>query len=878
MKKKLFKILGITVLIILIILIALPFIFESKIESIVRNYVDKNVHAKVEFSHIGLSLISSFPNAELEIDDLDITNYEPFKDEKLLTAKSIALVMPIKELFKLSGGDPLTINSITIDEALLSLKTNKNGTTNYDIMKASEDSGSGETESTGSSFTFDIQDYRLETCAINYIDEASGIALNLSELDHNGKGTFSAEKSELDTHTATLASITIDSTKYLNNTLIKLDALIGLDLDNQVYTFKENKGYLNQLPLEFDGFVKLLENGQEVDITFENPGSTFKDFLALVPETYSKDLDNVETTGDFKVKGIIKGMVTEETIPTIDIKIASNNASFKYPDLPKRVENIVIDTDIKNTTGNSEDTYVAINTLNFKIDEDAFKASAQLRNLASNMMVNANLDGTINLANISKVYPVDLQKEMSGILRAKLNTQFDMNALETNAYQRIRTSGNLVADNLIFSSEDLPNPMHISTANVTFNPETVTLNSFKAQTGTTDLNATGTLKNLIGFLLSSAKLQGTLNLASNHFALSDLMTSESTQEETHSESTEALNIPDFLDCTINAKAATVKYDDLDLKNVQGTLIVKDQKATLQNFDSNLFDGKLGINGSVSSKKEVPEFDLKLNMDDFDIAQSFKGLDLFQALVPVAKVLQGKLNTDISLSGKLNNNLTPQLNSLTGKALAEILTSSINASDSKALTALQQNFNFIDFNKLDLKDLKANLDFSDGKVNVKPYHVKYKDIDMEISGSHGLDQLIDYNVVFQVPAKYLGSEVNQLIGKINDPSVTNLTIPVTANLTGNLNSPKVTTDLSNSVQTLTARLIEIEKQKLLNQGGNAIKDLLGDITGTTPSSQTQTSTDSTSATTSSTPPKTEEVVKDVLGNLLSGKKKKKDSTN
>ena len=114
------------------------------------------------------------------------------------------------------------------------------------------------------------------------------------------------------------------------------------------------------MPLEFQGYVKLLEEGQEVDITFENPESSFKDFLAVIPETYSKNIENVETTGDFKVNGIIKGMVSEETIPTLDINIISNNASFKYPDLPKRVENITINTSIKNTTGNADDTYVDI--------------------------------------------------------------------------------------------------------------------------------------------------------------------------------------------------------------------------------------------------------------------------------------------------------------------------------------------------------------------------------------------------------------------------------------------------------------------------------------------------------------------------------------
>src|SRR5690606_40620674 len=103
---------------------------------------------------------------------------------------------------------------------------------------------------------------------------------------------------------------------YLNNNLVKLDALIGMDLNNSKYTFKENKGYINQLPLEFKGYVQLLEEGQDIDITFENPESSFKSFLAVIPEAYSKNIENVETTSDFMVKGLIKGFVTDEIIPT----------------------------------------------------------------------------------------------------------------------------------------------------------------------------------------------------------------------------------------------------------------------------------------------------------------------------------------------------------------------------------------------------------------------------------------------------------------------------------------------------------------------------------------------------------------------------------
>ena len=130
--------------------------------------------------------------------------------------------------------------------------------------------------------------------------------------------------------------MSVDSAQYLNNNIIKLKALIDLDLEQQKYTFKDNKGYINALPLEFEGFLQMVEEGQQIDITFKNPESSFKDFLAVIPKEYSKNIENVTTTGNFTVNGIIKGLVSEETIPTLDINMKSDNASFKYPDLPKR--------------------------------------------------------------------------------------------------------------------------------------------------------------------------------------------------------------------------------------------------------------------------------------------------------------------------------------------------------------------------------------------------------------------------------------------------------------------------------------------------------------------------------------------------------------
>ncbi len=879
--KKILKITGISLLSIIILLIIAPFLFQSQIKNIIKELINDNINAHVEFADVSLSFLRSFPKAHVTVSDLKITNFKPFEDETFVTVKDISFTMSIKELFKNTEEEPIIINSISVDEAMLTLKTDTFGNTNYDIAKADETTDVSSTKS--SNFSFDIKDYRIKNSALAYIDEVSKMKIYVSELNHEGKGIFSADKSELDTKSDAHISFTMDSTNYLNNNSIKLDALIGLDLTNSIYTFKENKGYINQLPIEFHGFVKMLEDSQEVDISFENPGSTFKDFLAVIPEAYSKNIENVETTGNFKIKGIIKGIVSEETIPTLDINIASNNASFKYPDLPKRVENININTSIKNTTGKADDTYVNINALDFKIDQDVFKSSATVKNLTGNMLVNANIDGTLNLANISKAYPIELENGLSGILKAKLNTVFDMDAIETNAYERIKNSGSMSLSGFNFSSESLANPIQISEAKLTFNNENVTLNQFIAKTGTSDLNATGSIKGLLGFLLSDKPLQGNFNLNSNTFAVSDFMTDDKPETaENKPSTTESLKIPAFLDCTINAQANTVKYDNLQLKNVKGSLIIKDEQVILQNLTSDLFDGQLAVTGLVSTKTDVPTFNMDLGIKSFDIAQSFQGFELLQNIAPIAKAIQGKLNTEINLKGNLGDDFTPNLNSLSGGALAEVLSSTINPLNAEVLNKLGSALNFVDFKKIDLNDLKTKFEFSDGKVSVKPFHIKYQDIDIEVSGNHNFDKTLSYNAVFNVPAKYLGSDVNRLIGKIDDASANNISIPVTANITGTYTNPSVKTDLTSGISNLTNQLIEVEKQKLLNQGKSKVNDLLSGLIGgnskTTEAQSTETKTTQTDSTKTTTGSTVQSEIKNVLGGLLSGKKKKKDTIN
>jgi hypothetical protein len=870
--KKIFKIIGIILLLCIAILIAIPFVLESKIDAIVQNYADKNLNADLSFDDISLSIISSFPKAEISVDNLKITNRLPFKGETLATAKSLSFKMSLGELFN-DADEPLILNEIIADEMLLNLKTNKNGSVNYDIVKESETTNKVASHTTSAGFSFDIENYELNNSAFTFIDEGSNTNFYATELNHKGKGILSGGLSELNTNTEAKISMSIDSTEYLSNTIIKLDALIDLNLEQQKYTFKDNKGFINALPLEFAGFIQMVEAGQDIDISFKNPESSFKDFLAVIPKAYAKTIENVNTTGKFTINGIIKGLASDETIPTLDINMRSDNASFKYSDLPKSVDNIMIDASVKNTTGNVDDTFIDINKLDFKIGQDVFKSEAHIKNLTGNMLINANLDGVLNLLNISKAYPIKLENQLSGIFTGKLSTTFDMNAIKTNAYQRIKNNGSVSLTDFVFSSEDIINPIQINKAELTFKPGIVSLNSFDALTGQSDFSATGTINNLLGFLLSDKNLQGNFKVNSNTFAISDFMVEdEFANKKSHktTSNSKSLKIPAFLDCTITADAKSVLYDNLNLKNVKGELIIKDQNANLRNMTTDLFNGQLSISGNVSTKEAQPKFDMNLAMQQFDISQSFKDLKMLKALAPIANVLQGKLNSKIDVSGLLDENFSPDLATITGNALAEILTTKVNTNQSAILTGLDSKLDFIDFDKLDLKDLRTKLSFDNGQVFVKRFTIKYEDIPIEVSGSHSFSNTMNYSAVLQVPAKYLGGEVNRLIGNINDSEVNKITIPITVNIGGTFTSPNITTDLTSGISSLTNQLIEIQKQKLIREGKDKANDLLGGLLG---GNLNGTKTDSTKTTSSEGTVK--EGVKSLLSGLLGGNKKSKE---
>lgn len=826
MLKKVLKISAIILVVFVAALFAIPYFFKDQIKAKIAEAINESVDAKVSFNDADLSLFKNFPNATVGIEKLVIINKAPFEGDTLVSLGELNLKMSIKELFK-GKEEPLNIQGISSTNGLINIIFNKDGVGNFDIALKDKKEDTKTEES--KPLSLKIQNYKIENFTFRYIDQGSKIKMVIDSLNHEGTGDFTNSKLDLNTKTTAKVSLDMDKMNYMKNVKLTLDAVLGIDLDKSKYTFKENKALINQLPLEFDGFIQMAEKAQIYDLKFKTPTSSFTNFLGLIPSAYASGLDGVKTTGDFTVNGFAKGELTDTTVPKFNIEIASNNASFQYPNLPKSVQNIVIDTKIINETGILNDTYVNLDKLTFRIDQDVFNAKANIKNITVNPIIDAALKGTINLANLSKAYPIKLDKPLAGILKADVTTNFDMASVEKSQYQNIKNAGTMSLSGFKYTDENNKS-MNISTALVQFNTSTINLKQFDATTGKSDISINGILENFYGFMFKKQELRGNFNMSSNQLAVDDFMTAgepAKTETKTPAKPTEAMKIPAFLNCTLNAKATTVLYDNLKLKDVSGKLIIKDEKATLENFKTSIFGGTIGLTGAVSTKEKVPTFDMNLGFNQVDIAQTFTQLDMMKKIAPIAGIINGKLNSSIKLNGNLDaNELTPDLKSISGDLLGQLLSTTVNSKNSTLLNSLSSNVKFLDLNKLNLNDLKMALTFENGKVNVKPFDIKYQDIKATIGGTHGFDQTMNYNIKFDVPAKYLGTEANNLIAKLSPADAAKLdNIPINATMTGNFSNPKISTDMKTAVSNLTTQLVNQQKEKLTQKGTSALTDLI-----------------------------------------------------
>jgi len=455
-------------------------------------------------------------------------------------------------------------------------------------------------------------------------------------------------------------------------------------------------------------------------------------------------------------------------------------------------------------------TTVQIPAAHVEVGKDAADITLLLKTPASDPYFDGTVKGSLNLANIAQFYAFEPGTSLAGLLNADVAFKGKKSYIDKSQYEAFQTSGVIKASNVSYKSKDYPDGVNISSTGLTFTPRNVTLNNLAGKFMETNFNANGSFDNLIGYAMKDEPLTGTLNVSADKVDLNKLMgaTSDAPDTATAAASTAPFAVPKNINLTLNTMVDQVKYDKVDYNNINGTLVLKDETVALKDVKMNALDGSIGLNGSYSTKvsKSKPDITLAYDVQNLDVQKTFNAFNTVQKLMPIGKFIAGKLTSKMTMKGKLGEDMMPDMTSLTGEGTLFLLQGFL--SKFQPLEKLASTLNITDLQAISLKDIKNYFEFANGKVLVKPFTVKVKDMDMEIGGMHGLDQSLDYVLNLKVPRAKLGEKansfVNNLAAQANSKGVpVKLSdfVNLKVNVGGSITSPTIKTDLKNAGSSL-----------------------------------------------------------------------------
>jgi uncharacterized protein involved in outer membrane biogenesis len=791
--KRILKWSGITILLLLILIVAAPFIFKDKIVQIVKEEANKNLNAKVDFGEFDLTLFSSFPDFRFKIQKVSVINIEPFKGDTLAYIKELSFDLNIKSVI---SGDKYQINSLIIDEPKINGIVMADGKANWDIAKASTDTAAVEPADTSATkFALKLKSLQIKHANITYNDMQGNMSAALKDMNYTLSGDFTQDNFIL-SNLLEIAELSYNmgGVGYLTKAKTRFKADLDMDMPNMKFTFKENEFDLNELALTFDGFVSMPKDDIGMDLKFAAKQTEFKSILSLIPSVYSKDFASVKTEGKLKLDGMAKGTMhtsadgKSDTYPSFEVNLGIADAMFKYPSLPKSVNNINIDVHVENKKDYLDATVIDVNKFHLEMAGNPINMWAHVKTPISDPDLAAEIKGVINLASVKEFVPMEAGDEMSGVVTADIAAAGRMSSIDKKEYDKFKMSGSLAIDKMNYKTTALPYVVMLNAMKLNFTNQFVELAAFDALMGKSDVKASGKIDNFMQYIFKDSLIVGHFNVQSNLMDLNELMASSepATAAQPDAADTAVMTVaevPGNIDFILNANITKLLYDNLVIDNMNGNIEIKKRKVDMTNLNLGLLGGKVLMNGYYeTTNPKKPTVDLSFKVENFDIQKTFAAFNTVQKLAPIGQYAKGMFTATLeNFKADLDQTMSPILSTLHGNGVFK--TSSVTVGGFPAFVKLGEALKIEQLKNLNIQNVMAEYEFKDGRVNLRnPVKVKIDKIDAEITGSAGFDQTIDYNWKMTVPTEMFGAQANNmvagLLGQASSAIGTTVSMPKT----------------------------------------------------------------------------------------------------
>ncbi len=684
---KIFKITGLSVAGILLLLFLAPVLFPGTVAEKIKNWTNDSLDGELNFSKVRLSFFNHFPSLTVTLYDFTLKGSAPFKKDTLVAADEIALGVNLKSLV---FDKSIRINKIFISDAYINVAVNEKGEANYNVYNSSGKKDTTiSTDTTGTSLR--LEKIIVENSHLVYNDKSVGIAINAKGFNYSGNGDLSKAIFDLYSHAKIDAlDFYFGAEPYLLNKKVNADLITQINTNSLAFVFQKNDLLINKLPVQFSGKLDFLKNGYDIDFKLTSEKSNLEDFVTALPPQYISWQKKTTIKGITDILLTLKGqyIASTNTMPDMVLGMKIRDGYIKYEDAPFPVSNLFLNFDTKVPSINPDSLLVKVDSLFFNVDKDYLSAIVTTKGI-NQPYIAANVNSKLDLEKLDKAL---------GLQNITLKGKMDLHLTADGYYASGPNPKSMRHENVILSIPSFNLQSNVKDGYFKYNslPIPLTDINFTVHTACADkdyhhtsINITGlsanALKNYIKGYASiksldtkevDANLQADFNLADikkiypiDSLSIGGLLKLDIKAKGKYNEDQKTFPATTALVKLENGSIQT-KYYPNPVSDIQVTAKAADANGSLKDLHVNIepasfsFEGKpFHVNASLQNFDDIA-YNINAN-GELDIARIYKvfsrkGIDV-----------SGYIKANLSLQGKQSDAMHARYNLLHNQGTLEI---------------------------------------------------------------------------------------------------------------------------------------------------------------------------------------------------------------
>ncbi len=752
---------GIIIGLLVLILVLVAAFFNKQITRQVLNELSKNLKTELKVGDAGLSLLSSFPNASVNLNEVQL------KDAfggYLLAAREVSFRFRLTSLFS----ERIEVKDMRISGGGIRVRITERGQANYEIFK---NSGTD----TDNQLRIALENAELKNLLLSFQNLRTKQIAEINLRSAGFAGNFSAEKFSLSSQADLgISRLQVDSSRYLLGEDLRYNAVIAVDLKQGLYDFQNVELRLGGNIFQVSGIAVDKPAYTDLNLKLQSKEGDVSALSALLPEPYYSYFNDFQSSGSYAFTGFVKGKAGKTYTPIIGVEAALRNGRIISEKLQSPLQNVSFRAKYSAAPGGSGVFEIADFQGTFGGESLAF--DLKITEL-DDPLIDFQCHGALPMAACYGLFNSPNVSGGSGILRVnqlKVQGRYaDM--LDMGRIANVNANGELQFEDagLVYKNVDLQaRSGRLRLADNLFSMDTLVL-----QAGLSDFSLQGSAKNLLPVLFSdslntnNALLEFNAQLKTRHLNLTQLIELFSVEKTAASGeqpevdslrsagNLERQRLTDKLKGTFNANILTLEYEKIQVLQFLGRLEFDHNQLAIKG-DAQTMQGSVKLDG-MAYFAISPTLKMRITATDIDLRTCMEQCQNFGQTVITSDNLRGRLSGRIVLWAFWNEQNDFLMDKL--RAYADVRASNGQLFQLKLLEEFSSYVHIEDLRQVKFTELQNYIEINKRQMYLPVMFIQNNALNLTLSGVHTFDNEINYKIKVNIGQTLL----NRLKGRDAD---------------------------------------------------------------------------------------------------------------